>query len=133
MPFLSLQPASHPPDGPGSTLSLSLPMSLEGGPQQFSGNEQILRLIFYPQIYLAVGHQPEAGGGRTQPWPCSVPFPNPSTRLLGVWGGRDIRTSRKTKVSSRKQGIQGALDEKNSTLGSEAKNRPLKYLIAFPP
>lgn len=35
-------------------------------------------------------------------------------------------------MSSRKQGIQGTLDEKNSTLGSEAKNRPLKYLIAFP-
>lgn len=28
--------------------------------------------------------------------------------------------------------IQDTLGEQNSTLGSEAKTRPLKYLIAFP-
>jgi hypothetical protein len=50
-----------------------------------------------------------------------------------VWGVWDIRTSRRTKVSSRKQGMNpGTLDEENSTLVSEVKNRPLKYLIAFP-
>lgn len=43
--------------------------------------------------------------------------------------GWHIGTSRRTTVS---RGIQDTLDEWNSTLSSEAKNRTLKYLIAFP-
>lgn len=35
-------------------------------------------------------------------------------------------------MPSREWGTQGTLDEQNSTLGLEAMNRPLKYLIAFP-
>lgn len=35
-------------------------------------------------------------------------------------------------MSAGRRGGWGTLDEQNSTLGSEAKNRTLRYLIAFP-
>lgn len=81
--------------------------------------------------------EPEGGDKGPAPpasalfWPLSLAL---SPQLLGGLGGRVTEGPRggPSYPQDNGGGIQDTLDEWNSTLGSEAKNWSLKYLIAFP-
>lgn len=100
-----------------------------GGPCLFFGSEQVLRLVFRPPACLPRAKGQKRGGGSlsTRAVFCRLSgAPAPSAGRPGG-GVCNLRTSRRIKA-----GIQATLDTWTSTLVSEAKAGPLKYLIAFP-
>lgn len=86
------------------------------------------RLAFCPPACLAAGQEL---GGEWRNTISSLSFVLASLSFWETWGGIQGPLGG-PRCPQDNRGIQDTLDKQNSTLGSEAKNRPLKYLIAFP-